>query len=50
MASEVYNVASREIILFAVQKLESDKLHDSGSSNNNDNDGDKFSFYSAAEA
>jgi len=34
---------------FALQKLESDKLHDSGSSANND-DGEKFAFYSATAA
>jgi hypothetical protein len=33
-----------------VLELESDKLHDSGSSTNNDDDGDKFSFYNAADA
>jgi hypothetical protein len=36
-------------MLFALQKLESDKLQDSGSSTNND-DGEKFAFYSAAAA
>ena len=36
-------------MLFALQKLGSDKLHDSRSSTNND-DGEKFAFYSAAAA
>jgi hypothetical protein len=54
MASEFCNVASSEIILFALQKLESDKHHGNGSSNNNksnnNNNSDKFSLYSAVEA
>jgi len=37
-------------MLFALQKLESDKLHDSGSSANNDDGGEKLSFYSAVAA
>jgi hypothetical protein len=37
-------------MLFALQKLESDRLHDSGSSTNNDDGGEKLSFYSAAAA
>ena len=47
MASELYNVALVKLYFFALQKLESDKLHDSGSSTNND-DGEKLAFYSAA--